>query len=134
MAADFFVERFDKSIKILSLTIHDSRFISKEHLNHPNGSAWRETFGGLEIRGASLRCRFLAATVKRIWHMLDSQGQILELAIGQTSLKPFLVLPVRSQADLPREANQSYRTESVNQVVLHLSIPAQSLQLILSHH
>jgi len=40
------------------------------------------------------------AAVKKIWHLQDSQGQILALAFRRKCLKSFEMFPVRSVADL----------------------------------
>ena len=40
--------------------------------------------------------------VERMWHLQDSQGQIMALAFTQTPLKPFKLFPLRSDAESPR--------------------------------
>ena len=62
------------------------------------------------------------ATVERIWHVYDSQGQILALALRQKSFKVLEMYPLRSEALRP------YLAESVHTFVLQNSIPAAQIR------
>jgi len=71
-----------------------------------------------------------ATAVERIWHLEDSQGQILAVNSKSKSMKSLKLFTFRSEAALP-ERSQPNLTESVHNVVLQKSIPAPIRQPIL---
>ena len=78
-----------KRIPTSRLSIHNSLSPTRARLHAPGVSPPK-----------SRCCLSLVTAVERIWHIYDSQSQILALALGGTPLKPMKLFPLRSEASL----------------------------------
>ena len=76
--------------------------------------------------GDCLRCRALTSPVVRVWHIYDSQGQILAVALRSKFLHPFQLFPRRwaaVPASFPKALHPIRRTCALANGLLTVDSP-----------